>query len=54
MGIIVKLLFAFLHFAELDSPLYGSISSFFVMFYSFILPLSMAPGLSVSVVNAAL
>ncbi|CAN6802911.1 unnamed protein product, partial [Brassica oleracea] len=54
MGTKVKLLFGFLHFAERDSPLDGSISSFSVLFSSFILPSSRAPGLSASVVNVAL
>ncbi|KAF2562623.1 hypothetical protein F2Q70_00014499 [Brassica cretica] len=51
MGTKVKLLFGFLHFAERDSPLDDSISSFSVLFSSFILPSSRAPGLSASVVN---
>ncbi|CAF1761327.1 unnamed protein product [Brassica oleracea] len=50
----MKLLFGFLHFAERDSPLDGSISSFSVLFSSFILPSSGAPRLSASVVNVAL
>ncbi|KAF2602600.1 hypothetical protein F2Q70_00027895 [Brassica cretica] len=54
MGSKMELLFGFLHFAECDSPLYGSISSCFVRFSSFILPSSLAPGLSTSVVNVAL
>ncbi|KAL0774282.1 hypothetical protein Bca101_039433 [Brassica carinata] len=54
MGSKMELLFGFLHFAERDSPLYGSISSCFVRFSSFILPSSLAPGLSTSVVNVAL
>nr|VDD15771.1 unnamed protein product [Brassica oleracea] len=54
MGTKVKLLFGFLHFAERDSPLDGSISSFSVLFSSFILPSSRAPELSASVVNVSL
>ncbi|KAH0868148.1 hypothetical protein HID58_075170, partial [Brassica napus] len=54
MGSKMELLFGFLHFAERDSPLYGSISSCFVRFSSFILPSSLAPGLSTSVVNVSL
>ncbi|CAF1874669.1 BnaC04g51160D [Brassica napus] len=54
MGTKVKLFFGFLHFAERDSPLDGSISSFSVLFSSFILPSNRAPGLSASVVNVAL
>ncbi|CAN7034181.1 unnamed protein product, partial [Brassica rapa subsp. trilocularis] len=51
MGTKVKLLFGFLHFAEHDSPLNGSIFTYFVMFSSFILPSSMTPGSSALVVN---
>ncbi|KAL0886300.1 hypothetical protein Bca101_010283 [Brassica carinata] len=52
MGTKVELPFGFLHFAEHDSPLYGSIFRCFVMLSSFILPSSMSPGSSASVVNS--
>ena len=48
----MKLLFGFLHFDEHDSPLDGFIFSYLVMFSSFILPSSMSPGSSTSVVNS--
>uniref|UniRef100_A0A0D3C342 RRM domain-containing protein n=1 Tax=Brassica oleracea var. oleracea TaxID=109376 RepID=A0A0D3C342_BRAOL len=51
MGTKVELPFGFLHFAEHDSPRNGFIFSCFVMFSSFVLPLSMAPRSSASVVN---
>ncbi|CAN6886087.1 unnamed protein product, partial [Brassica oleracea] len=51
MGTKVELFFGFLHFAEHDSPLDGSIFSCFVMFSSFILPSSMSLGSFASVVN---
>uniref|UniRef100_A0A0D3CQM0 Uncharacterized protein n=1 Tax=Brassica oleracea var. oleracea TaxID=109376 RepID=A0A0D3CQM0_BRAOL len=51
MGTKVELPFGFLHFAEHDSPRNGFIFSCFVMFSSFVLPSSMAPGSSASVVN---
>ncbi|KAF3517831.1 hypothetical protein DY000_02063797 [Brassica cretica] len=54
VGSKMEILFGFLHFAERDSPIYGPISSCFVRFSSFILPSSLAPGLSNSVVNVAL
>ncbi|WZZ68912.1 hypothetical protein YC2023_080282 [Brassica napus] len=54
MGSKMEILFGFLHFAERDSLLYGPISSCFVRFSSFILPSSLASGLSNSVVNVAL
>ncbi|KAG2320033.1 hypothetical protein Bca52824_013246 [Brassica carinata] len=54
MGTKLKILFGFLHFTERDSSLYGSISSCFVTFPSFVLPLSMTPGFSASFVNVAL
>ena len=43
--------FGFLHFAEHDSPFDGSIFSCFVLFSNFILPSSVFPGSSGSVVN---
>ncbi|CAN7014692.1 unnamed protein product, partial [Brassica rapa subsp. trilocularis] len=51
MGTKVELFFGFLHFAELDSLLDGSIFSCFVMFSSFILPSKMSPEFSRSVVS---
>ncbi|CAN6850559.1 unnamed protein product [Brassica oleracea] len=51
MGTKVELPFGFIRFAEHDSPLDGSIFSCFVMFSSFILPLSMSSGSFASVVN---
>ncbi|CAN6887944.1 unnamed protein product, partial [Brassica oleracea] len=51
MGTKVELPFGFLHFAEHDSPRNGFIFSCFVMFSSFVLPSSMAPRSSASVVN---
>ncbi|KAF3559428.1 hypothetical protein F2Q69_00014489 [Brassica cretica] len=51
MGTKVELPFGFLHFAEHDSPRNGFSFSCFVMFSSFVLPSSMAPGSSASVVN---
>ncbi|KAF2532062.1 hypothetical protein F2Q70_00033158 [Brassica cretica] len=44
--------FGFFHFAELDSSLDSSIFSCFVMFSSFILPSSISPESSGSVVNS--
>ncbi|CAN6937561.1 unnamed protein product [Brassica oleracea] len=51
MGTKVELPFGFLHFAEHDSPRNGFIFSCFVMFSSFVLPSSMVPGSSASVVK---
>ncbi|CAN7043672.1 unnamed protein product [Brassica oleracea var. botrytis] len=51
MGTKVELPFGFFHFAEHDSPRNGFIFSCFVMFSSFVLPSSMAPRSSASVVN---
>ncbi|CAG7910528.1 unnamed protein product, partial [Brassica rapa] len=52
MGSKVKLPFGFLHFAEHDSPLDGSIFSCFVLFSSFFLRSSMFPGSFDSVINS--
>ncbi|KAH0884971.1 hypothetical protein HID58_061067 [Brassica napus] len=51
MGTKVEFSFGFLHFAEHDSPLDGSIFSCFVLFSNFILPSSVFPRSSGSVVN---
>ncbi|KAL0794790.1 hypothetical protein Bca101_066167 [Brassica carinata] len=50
----MEFLFGSLHFAERDSPLYGSISSCIALFFSFVLPLSMTLGLSTSFIIVAL
>src|SRR5690606_19341680 len=51
MGTKVEIVFGFLYFAEHDSSRYGSISSCFIMFSSFIRALSMSLSFSASVVN---
>ncbi|KAH0899868.1 hypothetical protein HID58_049436, partial [Brassica napus] len=51
MGTKVEFSFGFLHFAEHDSPFDGSIFSCFLLFSNFILPSSVFPGSSGSVVN---
>ncbi|CAF2063030.1 BnaC06g29710D [Brassica napus] len=52
LGIRVKLLHGVLHLAELDSPLIGFIFLCFIMLSTFVLPSSMTPESSVSVVNS--
>nr|VDC89977.1 unnamed protein product [Brassica oleracea] len=52
LGIRVKLLHGVLHLVELDSPLIGFIFLCFIMLSTFVLPSSMTPESSVSVVNS--
>ncbi|KAF2576935.1 hypothetical protein F2Q70_00008703 [Brassica cretica] len=52
LGIRVKLLYGVLHLAEIDSPLIGFIFLCFIMLSTFVLPSSITPESSVSVVNS--
>ena len=51
LGIKVKLLYGVFHLAELDSPLIGFILLCFIMLSTFVVPSSMSPESSASVVN---